>query len=219
MKTTPLKFITANLTLAAALTLFAGCASKSFDKGAATATALQSSADAVAQTSTGVTGVLGALNNLAFKSQGDLRNQYDTFVGATKSLNQSLATLEGNVTALHAKADAYFNDWTNQTSQIQSADLRQRSLERKDEVFGKLNQVSASYQALKTSLKPFTTDLADIQTYLGTDLTATGLATIKDVVTKTKVDAVPLRDAIKQLQVSFSSLSASLSPVLPPAAK
>ena len=49
--------------------------------------------------------------------------------------------------------------------------------------------------------------------------TAGGLNTIKDIVSKTKVDAVPLRDSIKQLQASFGNLSAALSPVLPGAEK
>jgi hypothetical protein len=177
---------------------------------------LQSSADAVAQTSKSLYGVLGAMNNLTFKSQGDLRNQYDAFVAATKSLNQSLAGLDDSVKVLHLKADTYFDDWTNQTATIQNEALRQRSADRKAEVSGRLDEVTASYVALKNSLKPFTADLTDIQTYLGTDLTAGGLATIKDVVAKTKVDAVPLRDAIKHLQTSFSSLGTTLSPVLLP---
>lgn len=217
MKTSTHKLIAINLALVAALALLAGCVSKSYDKGAATSAALQSSADAVAQTSKSLYGVLGAMNNLTFKSQGDLRNQYDAFVAASKSLNQSLAGLDDSVKLLHLKADTYFNDWTNQTATIQNPELRQRSAERKAEVSGKLDEVTASYAALKNSLKPFTTDLTDIQTYLGTDLTAGGLATIKDVVAKTKVDAVPLRDAIKQLQTSFSGMGAALSPVLPEA--
>ena len=215
MKTPALKLIAINLVLVAGLALLAGCVSKSYDKGAATSAALQSSADAVAQTSKSLYGVLGAMNNLTFKSQGDLRNQYDTFVSAAKSLDQSLAGLDASVKMLHLKADTYFEDWTNQTATIQNPELRSRSAGRKAEVAGRLDEVTASYVALKSSLKPFTTDLTDIQTYLGTDLTAGGLATIKDVVAKTKVDAVPLRDAIKRLQTSFSSMSAAISPVLP----
>lgn len=216
MKTSDkLKSLALNLVLAAALAGLTGCVSKSFDKGAATASALKTSADSVAQTSQSLYDVLGAMNNLTFKSQGDLRNQYDAFVDATKSLDKSMAKLDDSVVALHSKADAYFNDWTNQTAAIQNPELRQRSADRKAEVAGKLNEVTTSYDGLKSSLKPFTTDLKDIETYLGTDLTAGGLATIKDVVAKTKVDAVPLRDAIKQLQSSFSDLSTALSPVLP----
>ena len=215
MKASTMKCLAVNLTLAAALTLLAGCASKSYDKGAATSTALQSAADGVAQTSTSLYGVLGAMNNLTFKSQGDLRDQYDAFVAASKSLNQSMAHLDTAVVALQVKAGVYFNDWTNQTALIQNETLRQRSADRKAEVSSKLNDVTANYESLKQSFKPFTTDLNDIQTYLGTDLTSGGLATIKDVVAKTKVDAVPLRDAIRQLQTSFTSLSAAISPVLP----
>ena len=93
--------------------------------------------------------------------------------------------------------------------------LKQRSTDRMNEVTAKLKDVDASYEGVKNSFKPFTSDIKDIQTYLGTDLTAGGLNTIKDIVSKTKVDAVPLRDSIKQLQASFSGLSTALSPVMP----
>ena len=214
MKSLTTKTIT-NLTLAAALTVFAGCVSKSYDKGAATAAALNTTATAVAQTSTSVTDVLGALNNLTFKSQGDLRNQYDAFVSASKKLDSSIANLDSKVVALQAKATEYVNNWTNQLAAIQSDELRKRSAERKDAVSGQINDVETSYRGVKYSIQPFTSDLKEIQTYLGTDLTAGGLATIKDVVAKTKVDAVPLRDSIKQLQASFDSLGTALSPILP----
>lgn len=218
MKTSKIKLFAMNLVVLAAAAVLAGCVSKSYEKGTATATALQSSADAVAQTSTSLYDVLGAMNNLTFKSQGDLRKQYDAFVAASTGLSKSMLNLDASVVALHSKADAYFNNWTNQAATIQNETLRTRSVERKTEVTSKLNEVTASYDNLKNSFKPFTTDLKDIETYLGTDLTTGGLATIKDVVAKTKVDAVPLRDSIKQLQASFSSLSTAISPVLPSAA-
>jgi len=219
MKTSQTKIITLNLALAAVLAVVAGCVSKSYDKGSATSTALQASADAVAQTSTKVNDVLAALNNLTFKSQGDLRNQYDAFVSAAKNLDNTTQTLDTKVVQMRDAAAAYAESWTNQIATITSADLRQRSTERMNEVTAKLKEVDASYEGVKNSIKPFTSDVKDIQTYLGTDLTAGGLNTIKDIVSKTKVDAVPLRDSIKSLQASFSNLSAALSPVLPGAAK
>ena len=211
-----MKLTATNLALAAALAVLAGCASKSYDKGTAAATATQSAAAAVSQTSTKVTDVLGALNNLTFKSQGDLRKQYDAFVSATANLDKSIENLGAKATAMRDAAAAFSQNWSNQLAAISSADLRARSTERMNEVTAKLKDMDASYLDVKNSLRPFTTDLKDIQTYLGTDLTAGGLATIKDIVSKTKVDAVPLRDSIKQLQASFSSLGASLSPILPP---
>jgi archaellum component FlaC len=219
MKTSQIKIISINLVLAAVLAVMAGCVSKSYDKGSATATALQNSADAVAQTSGKVNDVLAALNNLTFKSQGDLRDQFDALVSASKNLDSANENLDAKVVQMRDAAVAYAENWTNQIAAIQSPELRQRSTDRMNEVTAKLKDVDSSYEGVKNSFKPFTSDIKDIQTYLGTDLTAGGLNTIKDIVSKTKVDAVPLRDSIKQLQASFSNLSAALSPVLPAAAK
>jgi t-SNARE complex subunit (syntaxin) len=215
MKTTVLKIIGNNLVLAAGLALLAGCVSASYDKGADTSAALKSSAAAVGDTSAKVNDVLGALNALTFKAEGDLRKQYDAFTDATKNLDKSSDKLAAQVSAMRDTAAAYFQNWSNQMSMISSEDLRKMSAERRDAVSDKLNTVDASYMKVKNSLQPFMSDLKDIQTYLGTDLTAAGLDTIKGTVSKTKVDAVPLRDSIKQLQTSFSDLAASLSPVLP----
>lgn len=215
MKTSTIKLITVNFALATTLALLAGCVSHSYDKGAATSNALSSTATAVSLVSTNVNGVLGSLNNLTFKSAGDLRNQYDALVSASKDLDSSMANLDSKVVSLRATAADYLNNWTNQMAAIQSEELRKRSSERKDEVSGKISDVETSYQGVTNSLAPFTSDVKDIQTYLGTDLTPTGLNTIKDIVSKTKVDAVPLRDSIKKLQGSFDSLSASLSPIMP----
>jgi hypothetical protein len=215
MKTFKMKLIANNLALTALLAVLAGCVSHSYDKGAATSSALQSSADAVAETSAKVNDALAALNNLTFKSEGDLRNQFDAFGSAIGNLDKSNDKLASQVAEMQAKASVYFDSWSNQLSAIQSEELRTRSTARKDEVTAKLADVSASYQGVKNSFKPFVSDLKDIQTYLGTDLTAGGLATVKDIVAKTKVDAVPLRDSIKKLQASFSDLSTALSPMMP----
>ena len=217
MKISSMKLTAINLALATALAVLAGCASSSYEKGAATSKALDATAASVADVSTNLNGVLAALNNLTFKSTGDLRQQYDALVSASKTLKSSLDQLDSQMTSITNAADAYMSDWTNKMSQIQSEELRKRSSERKDEVSGKLGDVEASYDAVKTSLAPFESDLKDIQTYLDVDLTPSGLNTIKDVVAKTKVDAVPLRDSIKKLQGSFTSLSAALSPVMPAA--
>ncbi len=114
MKTFQIKIISINLALAAVLAVLAGCASKSYDKGTATATALQNSADAVAQTSGRVNDVLAALNNLTFKSQGDLRDQYDAFVSAAKNLDSANENLDAKVVQMRDAAAAYAENWTNQ---------------------------------------------------------------------------------------------------------
>jgi len=215
MKNKHLKFVVANIALAAVIAVVAGCKSASYDKGVTASTALQSTANEISATSTKLTDVLGALNNLTFKSEGDLRKQYDAFTASTKSLDDSLSKLDSSVDALKTKSADYLANWSNQLTNIANVDVKQRGEDRKAQVSAALAGVTDSYQGVKTSLAPFLSDVKDIKTYLGTDLTAAGIANIKDIVSKTKVDAVPLRDSIKKLQGDFSNLSAALSPILP----
>src|SRR5712672_2876511 len=112
MKISQMKFVSINLALAAVLAVVAGCVSKSYDKGAATSAALQASADAVTQTSTKVNDLLASLNNLTFKSQGDLRNQYDAFVSAAKNLKNSTEALNAKVVQMRNAAAAYSESWS-----------------------------------------------------------------------------------------------------------
>ena len=109
-----LKLIFRNLSLAAALGLLAGCVSPSYDKGAATSAALTSAAGAVSRTSASVNAVLGALNALTFKSEGDLRRQYDDLVAATRRLAQSNENLAAKAMALREAAAAHSESWSNQ---------------------------------------------------------------------------------------------------------
>ncbi len=213
MKISTIKLITCNLALATGLAMLAGCASHSYDKGAETANSLQAAAQATTDLSGSMNNVLAALNTLTFKSTGDLRKEFDAFVSASKDLDSSIANLNTKADAMKEKAQVYINNWTNTLTAITSPELRQRSTERKDAVAAELKEMTTHYQAVKKSLVPFQADLKDIQTYLSVDLTPTGVDTIKGNVSKTKVDAVPLRDSIKDLQASFTSLSDTLSPV------
>ena len=215
----PSKLISSNLSLSAALGLLAGCVSPSYDKGATTSAALTSAAGAVSRTSASVNAVLGALNTLAFKSEGDLRRQYDALVTATESLAQSNENLAAKAMALREAATAHSESWSNQLDSLQSPELRQRGSDRLNEVASRLRALDDRYSSVKNALRPFMADVRDIQTYLGADLTAGGLASLKDIVSETKVEALPLRDSLKQLRSSLTSLGAALSPVLPAAEK
>lgn len=219
MKTINIKLFTNGVALIALTGFIAGCASKGYDKGADTAAALQSSAGKITDVSQSVTDTLGALNKLTYNPQGDLRDQYGKFTDAIKNLQSSTGSLDKQIADTQAKTEAYFVNWSNQLATIQSPDIRALSASRKDEVSTKLASLNESYTDVKGSLKSFTGDVTDIKTYLDTDLTPAGLDKIKDVVAKTKLDAVPVRDAIKKLQANYSDVAAALSPVMPAPSK
>jgi hypothetical protein len=215
MKMNRSKYVTVPLALMTCVGLFAGCVTKSYDKGADTSSAVDAAAKQIGVLNTETIESLKALNNLTFKSQGDLRSQFDKFNSAVKELGTASNDLDVKIADMQAKAQVYIDSWSNQLGGINSENIRSLSAGRKADVTAKLDAAKVSYEGVKTSLKPFMSDMTDIQTYLNNDLTAGGLAAIKDTVAKTKADAVPVRESIRKLQSDFSALGTSLSPVMP----
>jgi hypothetical protein len=215
MKLNLIKSIGLPLTLAATIIAAAGCASKSYDKGSAASVATRSAADQVAVLNTKVTDTLGALNALAYKPEGDLRSQFDKFNSAVKELQSASNDLDAKVAAMQIQGQIYLGTWSNQLAGIGSADIRALSAQRMADVTAELNTAADGYRGVKSSFQPFMSDLKDIQTYLNNDLTTGGLSAIKNTVAKTKVDALPVRDAIKKLRTEFGGLGKSLSPIMP----
>jgi hypothetical protein len=112
---------------------------------------------------------------------------------------------------MKAQGAAYFAKWDKESARMQNEDIRHRSQERKQEVAANFARISQQYDETKTLFQPFMSDLRDVQNYLNTDLTAGGLAAIKDVAAKSASDAIPLKESMGRLSEAFKSLSLSMS--------
>jgi hypothetical protein len=113
------------------------------------------------------------------------------------------------------KQKEFFAKWDEQLAQIKSEDIKARSESRKDEVNKNLLAIKTSYLEASTAFKPFMANLKDVQKYLSVDLTAGGVAAIKDTVAKVNESAVPLKASIAKVAEDFKALGVSMSSVTP----
>ena len=192
--------------------IFTGCATKNYDRGAKTANVMNSAASQCAALSHQLTASLDALRTLEYQSQGDLRTHYVSFADTVTSLKAGGRQLNKKITSAQSRASAYLKDWGQHSSAIQSQQIRSISKQQRQGISEKLLAVNKEYQEMKSAFKPFMTDVAGIKTYLGSDLTVNGLHAIKQVVGKTKTDAIPLRQSLQALQSDLSSLGSAVSP-------
>ncbi|MEI9960889.1 MAG: DUF2959 family protein [Limisphaerales bacterium] len=114
---------------------------------------------------------------------------------------------------MKSQGAAYFANWDVETAQIHSEDIRHRSAARKQEVAANFARISDQYDETKNAFAPFMSDLRDVQKFLSTDLTAGGLAAIKDVAAKATRDAVPLKESMSSLSYQFKTLGLSISSI------
>jgi Protein of unknown function (DUF2959) len=208
MKTNKLRILGAGLTLTV---LLAGCKTHSnYETAGDTAEGLQASADRVERTKGQLDSVLAALNDLV-NGPTNLPTQYTTFSSAVTDLEASGKNVNDRVTAMRAKGAEYFKSWNEEVAKIKNEDIKSRSAEREKEVQDQFTKVKLSYTEAGDAYRPFMSDLKDIQTALGTDLTAGGVAAIKGAAEKANKDAIPLKKAGDDLSAQLKELGAAMS--------
>jgi hypothetical protein len=218
MKTKYLQLVSLAAATVAATLLAAGCASTGYDKGNITAANIQSASDRIAALPGQIDTTLASLNGLVTQPQADLRPQYKEFaanVAAVESAAKDLAVSRSN---LAARQKEFFAKWDEELAQIQNPDIKARSQSRKEQVSQQLMTIKTSYAQADIVFKPFLADLQDVQKYLSVDLTAGGIAAIKEPVAKASLDAVPLKASLTKLAGDFKALGDAMSSVTPPPA-
>lgn len=215
----PIQLMACLAACAAALLLGAGCASTAYDKGNKTAQDIQTTANRIAALPGMVDKTLASLDDLVNKPQSDLRPQFKQFTAHLKDVESAAKEVGAARRSMGEKSKEFFAEWDAQLAKINNEDIKARSQARKNEVSQRLDAIKRSYSEAETAFRPFMSNLQDIQKYLSVDLTAGGLAAIKDTVAKANQNAVPLKASATKLADDFKALGLAMSSVTPAPAK
>jgi hypothetical protein len=206
------KLILNLFTLATAIGLATGCASTGNDKAASTAKSLTRSSRMIVKSSLLIDQTLAHLNDLVANPESDLRKQFKAFNSSVDDLGATAKEVSCQAETMKAKGAAYFAKWDEETAKMQNEDIRHRSEARQQQVAAQFARISQQYDETKAAFQPFMSDLRDVQKFLGTDLTAGGLAAVKGTAAQATSHAVPLQESLGRLSEEFKSLGLSMSP-------
>jgi len=208
----PIQLIRNLATLATAVGLITGCASDNYKNSASTAASLNQASGMIIKANTHIDESLADLNDLVANPAPDLRKQFDRFNHALDELGVSSKDIACKDGEMKSQGADYFAKWDKESARIQNEDIRSRSETRRSEVSARFNRIGQQYNETEIAFQPFLSDLRDVQKFLSTDLTAGGLAAIKDSAAKAARDAVPLKESLAKLSEEFRSLGLSMSP-------
>ncbi len=210
-----MKTITALLTVTALSGLIVGCASTGYEKAGTTSTSLQAAAQGVDHALIPLESVVVTLADLVNNPGPDMTPQFQKFSLAVDQLSASANEVGSRTTAMQSQGEAYFQKWDQELAKIQNDDIQTRSLDRKNAVAARFQQVRVSYGKTDAAFAPFMSDLKDIRTALATDLTAGGLASVKGLAGKANAKAATLRESLIHLSADFRKLGVALSASTP----
>src|SRR5262249_15730838 len=98
--------ITSIAALVAALALFAGCASRNYEKGAATSAGLKDSADRINAGKAKIDAALTSLNDLVNNPQGDLVPKFNKYDQAVNDLESAAKNVSDRVADMRENGNA-----------------------------------------------------------------------------------------------------------------
>lgn len=210
------KLILNLFTLIIATGFITGCASSdNYKKGASTAAALTKSSDMITKGNWFIDESLASLNDLVSNPNPDLRKQFKAFKASVNNLDSTAKDVASQAEEMKSQGVAYFAKWDKEAAKMRNEDIRNRSEDRRNEVASRFGRISQQYDETKTAFQPLMSDLRDVQRFLATDLTAGGLAAIRDVAAKANRDAMPVKASFGKLSEEFKGLGLSMSPTVP----
>jgi chromosome segregation ATPase len=109
----------------------------------------------------------------------DVRKAYKGVEGEMAKSEKDREQVRMKLEEMKTEAEAYFSGWNASLAQIENVDLRKRSETRMTETRTRFDGVLDSVREARESYEPFMKSLNDQWTYLGHDLNANGIASLK----------------------------------------
>jgi hypothetical protein len=206
-----MKTLISPLVLIASTAFLAACASSGYKMADKMAVSLQETAQGIDETLVPFDAALIALNDLVDSPGTDMAPQFQSYSSAVNQLDAKAQVASGQADAMQLEGLAYFQKWNEERADIHNVPLRMRSFDRKIAVGTQFEDVRSNYSKSKADFDTFISDLKDIRTALGTDLTPGGLDSIRNPVNKANSTGRPLRESLVRLSEQFRNFGADLS--------
>lgn len=206
--------------LAVVLSAIIGCKSSNsnYQQGAGTGTKMYAAADRIDAGKGKIDAVLTPLNDMVSNpQQADLAGKYKAFTTAVADLQSSVDKANSSVDKVKKNGDKYFEAWDEKIAAIQNPDVKSASTERKTDIMKEFEGIKTSYAELQNTFKPFMSNIKDVETALGTDLTPGGISAIKSPAKDATKQGESLKDTLGKIADQFRDVAGKLGGAMPAA--
>ena len=150
-----------------------------------------------------------AMDAIGQTAESNPHEAYAWLSRATGLVDTHAASFEKRADEMRRHGAAYFNEWDQRLETIENSEIRQLALSREAQLREHYGQVSDLTRKAKEALLPFVSDLHDVRTLLGTELTVSGVGAAKQTIEKTQDKGAAVRDALSSLTRELNKIEPS----------
>ena len=133
----------------------------------------------------------------------ELKKRYEFFSREVKELEEAQKHATSDINEMAATGAEYFSSWDASITAMSNPDLKQASAERRSKVMKDHQELADTLSDLGNQLQPFMSNLQDLKSFLGTDLSPANVAKASDMIQKSEADALALKGTIAGVQRSL----------------
>lgn len=194
---------------AGAVILASGCASGGVKTGDTAADKLSSLAEHLERARGQVASTMTALNAMT-KPDADLKKTYGDFKKEVASLQKLADDARARAEKMKAAVETHNTLWEQELQTMTNEDLKAQSAERRAAVMTQFGEIRTAFTQVSESFKPFNANLLDLVTYLGTDLSPSGISAASQTINSLKVQGVNVQRDITTATEKIRALRASM---------
>lgn len=167
---------------------------------------------AIADTKLQLTKTLDVYNALMADDATDRKKLYNSLQKEMENTENRRAKISEEAATMKAEADTLFKQWTDSAAAIENADLRKKSDERLAATKASYAEIGTVGQKASDLYGPFMKDLQDQVTFLGHDLNADAVASLKPEAAKINEKAKKLIQSIDDTITTANTNIGALRP-------
>jgi Skp family chaperone for outer membrane proteins len=175
--------------------------------------------DVIKEAQAKISGVLGTMNSLSAASGADLADKYKAFAKQVTDLDATAKKAKSRAEDAKAKRDEYLKQVQESQAQIKNEQLKAAAEARRAELQPKIETLRDALTSAGQTFTPLMQDLKDLSVYLGTNLSAQGIASAADMMTKCTDAGAKVNADLEKGSTAVRDLAASISPTSAAAAK
>jgi hypothetical protein len=155
---------------------------------------------------------LAGYNSIMDLTAKDTKNAYKDLGKAITSSEEKVAETKQKVDLMNAEADKHFAAWKESTAAISDPALRQRSEARLADAQSRFQKIATAGKDTRQTFDTLMTDLKNQTTFLGSDLNAGAIASLKPDAAKFNTRAKDLFGKIDGVNQMFSDYVTAIKP-------
>jgi len=199
--------------------LATGCATSGYQKADKTGEGIASFRAEIINLKKAVDNTMSLLGQTSETAATDPRKAFEAFSKSVDKVESARARAGKRAADVKAAGAAYFTEWEKQLANVSNPEIRKLAEERKtklNEVFGKLPPL---LEQAKSDFDPFLSDIKDLRTFLGQDLTVGGIDAASGIIKKTRDHGTKLQKSLDGLIDEMNTVAATLTAAKVPAEK